>query len=40
MLVPALALVSFGTIAREERYLEEKFGNGYRPYKAEMRRWQ
>ena len=39
LLVPALALVSWGTIAREERYLEEKFGDEYRRYCANVRRW-
>jgi protein-S-isoprenylcysteine O-methyltransferase Ste14 len=39
LLVPALVLVSWGTIAREERYLEEKFGDEYRLYKADVPRW-
>jgi protein-S-isoprenylcysteine O-methyltransferase Ste14 len=39
LLVPALILVSSGTIAREERYLEKKFGDAYLRYKADVRRW-
>ena len=39
LLVPALLLVYFGTIAREERYLEQKFGDEYRRYKADVSRW-
>ena len=39
LLVPALVLVSVGTIAREERYLEEKFGDEYRRYTAAVPRW-
>ena len=36
-----LVLIAIQTqvIAREERYLEEKFGDDYRRYKAEVRRW-
>jgi protein-S-isoprenylcysteine O-methyltransferase Ste14 len=38
-LVPTLALVEFGVIRREERYLERTFGAEYREYKARTRRW-
>jgi len=39
MLVPTLAIMRTGVIAREERYLEGKFGAAYRQYKAAVRRW-
>lgn len=40
LLLPvALAVVHFGVILREERYLEAKFGDAYREYKARVRRW-
>lgn len=39
LLPPLLALVQVGVIAREERYLERKFGDAYRAYKASVRRW-
>ena len=38
-LVPALLLIRFGVIAREERYLEAKFGQDYLDYKTRFRRW-
>jgi len=39
MLVPTLVLMSYGVIAREERYMEQKFGDEYRRYQAAVRRW-
>jgi protein-S-isoprenylcysteine O-methyltransferase Ste14 len=38
-LVPAVALMSFVVIPREERYLEARFPTQYMPYKAAVRRW-
>ena len=34
MLIPALLVIEFGVIRREERYLEAKFGADYLRYKA------
>ena len=42
VLVPlpfALAIIDRGVIAREERYLERKFGQEYLDYKRRVRRW-
>ena len=39
LLLPILAVMRYGVIAREERYLEAKFGDDYRAYKARVRRW-
>ena len=38
-LVVAVTVVSVGVIAREERYLERKFGERYLQYKRRVRRW-
>lgn len=38
-LVPTLIVVRYSVIAREEAYLERKFGDDYRRFKAEVRRW-
>ena len=38
-LVPALWLMSFLVIPREERYLEARFPSEYIPYKSSVRRW-
>lgn len=39
MVVPFLALIDRGVIAREERYLSTKFGATYDDYRARVRRW-
>jgi protein-S-isoprenylcysteine O-methyltransferase Ste14 len=38
-LVPAVGLMSFVVIPREERYLEARFPSEYVPYKGAVRRW-
>jgi protein-S-isoprenylcysteine O-methyltransferase Ste14 len=38
-LVPAVVVLRFGVIAREEAYLDRKFGDDYRRYKTGVRRW-
>jgi protein-S-isoprenylcysteine O-methyltransferase Ste14 len=35
----ALIVIRYGVINREERYLEQKFGEQYLSYKAKVRRW-
>jgi protein-S-isoprenylcysteine O-methyltransferase Ste14 len=39
LVVPLVWVINTGVIAREERYLERKFGDAYRAYKARVRRW-
>jgi len=39
LLLPLLAVITYGVISREERYLEVKFGAPYREYKGKVRRW-
>ena len=34
-----LAIIHYGVILREEKYLEEKFGDDYLDYKKRVRRW-
>jgi protein-S-isoprenylcysteine O-methyltransferase Ste14 len=38
-LVPFYLVIRYGVIAREEAYLERKFGNVYLGYKSRVRRW-
>jgi protein-S-isoprenylcysteine O-methyltransferase Ste14 len=39
LLVPVWAALRFAVIAREEAYLERRFGDDYRRYKTRVRRW-
>lgn len=39
LFVPLVALMHYGVILREERYLEAKFGAPYRQYRATVRRY-
>ena len=37
--LPCMVVMTWGVVLREERYLEGKFGQPYRDYKARVRRW-
>lgn len=39
LLAPLLLVMRYGVIAREEAYLERKFGQEYLDYKADVNRW-
>jgi protein-S-isoprenylcysteine O-methyltransferase Ste14 len=39
LMLPLAITIRYGVVAREERYLETKFGAVYRAYKASVRRW-
>jgi protein-S-isoprenylcysteine O-methyltransferase Ste14 len=39
VLVPVLIIMHRGVVLREERYLEEKFGETYRQYRSKVRRY-
>ena len=38
-LIPALLVIHYGVVRREERYLASVFGDDYLRYKAAVRRW-
>ena len=39
MLVPFALIIRYGVVAREEAYLERKFGDVYRGYRSRVWRW-
>jgi protein-S-isoprenylcysteine O-methyltransferase Ste14 len=39
VLVPFVLVIRYAVVAREEAYLERKFGHVYRQYRSRVRRW-
>lgn len=39
LVVPAVVVMHYGVVMREERYLELRVGAEYERYKASVRRW-
>ena len=39
LMLPLAIAIRYGVVAREETYLERRFGDTYRDYKARVRRW-
>jgi protein-S-isoprenylcysteine O-methyltransferase Ste14 len=39
LLIPILVIMHRGVVLREERYLEEKFGDAYRQYRSRVARY-
>ena len=37
--LPLAIMLRYGVVAREESYLERRFGDAYGDYKARVRRW-